>query len=688
VADIPGLLKDPQFNALDAASQKAVLGKIDPSFGSLSDQDYTAFRQRMGSAAPQGRTAAQQLGITNSWAAAPLDLVEGIGAGVMSTVRGVSKLAHRVLPAVPELPPEYAQAPDSVAGTVGKYGEQAAEFMAPVGLIGRAAKVVQGATAGMRGARVANVATRALVEGASAGVVATVQTGSPSEGIDTAKTAGMVSGGMQAVAPLVQKALPLVRNRLDPVKQVAMDWAEKHGIRLSTGQRTGNQMVTKMERGLENTFGSSGRTQDFFQGQAGELEAAGRGLVNRTQPGASLNPFEAGEKLSQRVQSVIADAKANADTLYSDVRSQYAANSHTVQVGVKTSPVLGPNGQPIQTPVMKTFELPVDVKAAKARLTPLFEELNVTMPEAKRQMSPGFQALKQIIEGPDVMDAVTADRNLSALKSLARGGNNQYLNSRSQGLAKVAIGQISADFDAALNAANPTILPKLQQARTFVKNQHTVAEILNALPDEPAALYQRVTSAGDRTYTDLAFLNRIAPGEMRQVGRTYLEGLFQKATNEGGFNRAAGVMADWNKLGPKTKSLLFGNQANVSELNKFFLAAKQLTQDPNPSGTGKLISTLGILGAGIDAFRTEGTLQDKAERFGVDVISLGATSNLLSRLLLTPGGAKLLTGVMTLPPKTPAFRQALNGVVSLVERNDDGQGAGTWEEYKSQAGNQ
>lgn len=46
MADIQGMLADPQFNALDAATQREALSRLDPDIGHLSDQDYANFRQR------------------------------------------------------------------------------------------------------------------------------------------------------------------------------------------------------------------------------------------------------------------------------------------------------------------------------------------------------------------------------------------------------------------------------------------------------------------------------------------------------------------------------------------------------------------------------------------------------------------------------------------------------------------
>lgn len=46
--NVKGLLSDPDFNKLDPATQKTVLGRVDPDFASLSDSDYQSFRQKIG----------------------------------------------------------------------------------------------------------------------------------------------------------------------------------------------------------------------------------------------------------------------------------------------------------------------------------------------------------------------------------------------------------------------------------------------------------------------------------------------------------------------------------------------------------------------------------------------------------------------------------------------------------------
>lgn len=47
MADVQGLLADPQFQGLDPATQKQVLGKIDSSFSSLTDQQLNDFKAKV-----------------------------------------------------------------------------------------------------------------------------------------------------------------------------------------------------------------------------------------------------------------------------------------------------------------------------------------------------------------------------------------------------------------------------------------------------------------------------------------------------------------------------------------------------------------------------------------------------------------------------------------------------------------
>src|ERR1700733_7256233 len=48
MADVQGLLADPKFNSLDEATQRQVLGRLDPTFSTLDSSGYQAFRAKVG----------------------------------------------------------------------------------------------------------------------------------------------------------------------------------------------------------------------------------------------------------------------------------------------------------------------------------------------------------------------------------------------------------------------------------------------------------------------------------------------------------------------------------------------------------------------------------------------------------------------------------------------------------------
>src|SRR5439155_26583312 len=97
--------------------------------------------------------------------------------------------------------------------------------------------------------------------------------------------------------------------------------------------------------------------------------------------------------------------------------------------------------------------------------------------------------------------------------------------------------------------------------------------------------------------------------------------------------------ADWERLGPETKQLMFGKEL-TSELDKFMLAAKRLTSPRNPSGsTHSMIAALCGLGAPGEIVRSlfAGNLPEAATIPATAVV----LPNVTARLLLTPAGVRL-----------------------------------------------
>ena len=467
-----------------------------------------------------------------------------------------------------------------------------------------------------------------------------------------------------AVLPKTVGRGPIVPTVTNPVEEAALSSVEGR-IPMTAGQRTQNVAAQRIEQGLQNVPGASSRAQQFYNAQREAIADEGARLVGEVSP-VQTDPYGAGAAVRQKGQEHITALKSQADNLYDDVRQATAANTKTLQVGNELTNVVDANGNPVPgKPIMRTFESPIDIRPLQESLRPIYKDLQRSMPIARQQASPAFTTLQDIMNrkinpapgeiSGRYMNAMDFDRALGAVKSLTRDGKNPLLTDRSQGLAKQIVKNGEFELQDALRGAGSDIPGKLASARGKVRDYYDTAELLNELHDEPAQVYTRLVGGGDKVYDQLTKLRKVAPEEVNTVGRTFLEGLMQKATTEGGFGKAGTVMNEWNRMGPRTKGLLFGPKL-TTDIDNFMLAAKRLTSVANPSGTANTLAALGTMGA-IGTAMVElvtGHPLAAATSMGVPV---GA--NVLSRVLFSPGGAKRLTQAMTYRVNTPGFRTAV-----------------------------
>lgn len=468
-------------------------------------------------------------------------------------------------------------------------------------------------------------------------------------------------------APSAIKAIPsAIRNLNNPVEEAALQSVEGK-VPMSVGQRTGSRGLQRVEQQLENFPGSSSQAQKFYANQQDALASEGQRLAAQPSP-VQTNEVGAGRAiLEDRLPDRINKMKSRANQLYDELRSVAAANKQTVQVGTKATGILDASGNPVTVPVTKTLETPVDLGPFRQQLEPLYNDLTSLMPIARRDASPAYADLKKLMENPQQqMDAMDFDRTLGAIKSIARDGANPYLTSQSQRVAKQVVAAGEKELQNALGTAGPDVQAKLRTARNMVKGYHDTGELLASLNDEPAALYKNLTTGGDKAFGTLQELSKVAPQQVKTVARTFLEGLMQKATNEGGFARGAGIMQDWNRLGPEAKKLLFGEQL-TNDLDNFLLAAKRLTTQTNPSGSAHGIAALhgtAAVGTAITGALT-GNVPLAAGAIGEAFIA----PKVAAQLLLTPGGARLLTKGLTVPVNTPQFQSTMDAIGALTRAN-------------------
>jgi hypothetical protein len=318
------------------------------------------------------------------------------------------------------------------------------------------------------------------------------------------------------------------------------------------------------------------------------------------------------------------------------------------------------------SPTGPTMALPVDLRAAKAALRPVLEQWDQTWPLTRRQASPAYQALSSMLAGPDDVPLSVAERNLGALKGAARSAGPA--RDVAHGLAAKGVGILQDAVDTTAQSAKVpagqtvapgaplTAMEALTAGRSATSAKWGVADMVKALRKEPVQAARQIVQRGDAALEQLQTLQKTAPEVMPKLGRAVLEDLITRATAEGSFTRAARLWADWQNLGPKTKAVLFGHEPGlVRDLDRFFLVAKRIGDNPNPSGTGHVVS-----------LATQGTGVIVAPVSSAAVQLTGAA---VSKLLHSRRGVRLLTEGLTIPvtgPKSAAQAATLTELARLA----------------------
>lgn len=444
---------------------------------------------------------------------------------------------------------------------------------------------------------------------------------------ETGDVATGVGAGAGLIAPAVLTR-PIVgavkssfRRSPNPALQDAVAFGQREGIPLDAATATGNRFIQSAQKRVSDSFGGAGVAEDFQAQQAQALTQTGQRLAGRVsrQPVA---PETAGQEIRDAITGKIRKANEVQGRAYSKVEAAEAnpANVRTVQTG--TQRVADPSLTSVATQaVTEKMPLPVDVRQAKAALKPIRDRLKNLYPVAKRDASAGYQALSNIVDGPDFQPLSVVDDNLGAIKAIVREADMPEMRTVSQGLAAKSVEQL--DQAVRSTARQAGVMPALKAGRKATVYKYAAGDVLDGIRQEPVRAFQQATLANDAGVAKLREIARFAPGELPKVGRAYLDDLIGKATAEGGFDRAAGLMASWQKLGPQTKAMLFQDRALIKDLDRFFLLAKKIGENPNPSGTARV-----------------------ATAFNVASGTLGYP---LAKLFYTPQGVKLLTRGLQIP---------------------------------------
>jgi hypothetical protein len=437
---------------------------------------------------------------------------------------------------------------------------------------------------------------------------------------DYAGAAGTVVGtGLSLAAPELLKnakvsVLPALANP-NPTEAAALDYLSDKGVPVPAGARTGNQFVKNAQKAADVTPIGAVVAQRSDAAATNALRTEAADLANRAYP-TPVVPEQAGASLRNNLGQAAAQRGQEAETSYNTFRQLEQQNP-----------------------------MPVDISDIKQKLAPIYREMQTWMQPALRNASAGFQAVKSILEGPDVIPASQAEIGLGGLKALAREGAG-----RNAGLAKFVVPQLQNEIDGTVAARDPHALIELRAGRSAAAAQYGTQAILDDIRTEPVQAFNQMTYAKDAGIDMLRTVSKEAPGEMRKLGRAWLENAFEKAQQEGGFGHSAQLYQNWENLGPETKRLLF-NARHVADLDKFFLGAKKLADNPNPSGT----AVLGI-SAGTGALLLH-------PQTGVPLI-LGAGA--VSKMLPSPAGVQALLNGLQVPLKGAGAAMAASQILKAA----------------------
>jgi len=275
---------------------------------------------------------------------------------------------------------------------------------------------------------------------------------------------------------------------------------------------------------------------------------------------------------------------------------------------------------------------PVDIKAAQAALKPIYDEL---VAEAKLTLFVGADAtnlrsLRQFMVLDDATtNLATADRALGKVKKLARerGGD-----------AKKQVEALEAQVQAAAARAGRPAVDALTAGRDAIKARVPLREALDEFTGtgtyfEPAKAYGKLVRPSDTSINFLRAIQKVDPDLPLQTGRAWLETHLAPVTEKGGFENVDKLVAEWNKLGPSSKPLLFGGTNNVTALDQLMRLAQELNKVHNRSGSTTMGVAVGSL-AGLMAFPAEAIM---------GLLGAGA----ISAITRSPAAVKLLTQGMT-----------------------------------------
>jgi hypothetical protein len=261
-----------------------------------------------------------------------------------------------------------------------------------------------------------------------------------------------------------------------------------------------------------------------------------------------------------------------------------------------SKPALPPSAGVTPEPPPVTMGMPVALKPLQDAMRPDHARL---MAEAQVAPLMGSKAeaarvLDRLMQAPEWVPVSVADSVLGELKGVSRA-DVPALRTEGQAIAAKAVQTLSQQVDEIVSQV-PGASEMLTRGRAATVRKFAAADVLKDLQADPVRTFNALTGPGNTQLDLLEQVQQQAPQLLPQIGRAKLDQLLNLATERGRFQHTDKLYADWQKMGADRKALLFGGPDQVQALDDFFLLAKRIGENPNPSGTAHTLTALNVTG--------------------------------------------------------------------------------------------
>lgn len=410
MADVKGMLNDPEFNKMPMPQQKEALGKLDPEFSNLSDDQYQQFRQKM-LAPKRGPNFQRQQVFQNPLAPPtgykPQDL----------TWRDYRALGVNNIP--------------TVAGGLGAAFAGGIPGAAGAGMAGEAAKEALVSMVGqenLSGPHIKVEAPPGSLRGASGRIV---QSGIEQGGFEAGgELAGMLTRGLLGGAFSAEGRAH--ENTL--IKKAS----EEYGLKLTAPEIAGKARMAQ---------------------RVGEYSILSQSFIRSKWGQAAANGVQAIDDILRRIYiptspSATGEAVQGMFKLSSDLYRQEAQNMYEQQL----KPVAGNiliDMRPVKAAAQRMLDAVVPVKATYKSVGGLGTKAE--------------QMLADIAHSPDGVPFSVVHEMRSNLMKVSPDVD-ALMADKVQGAAKNLVGETTGAIDTSLSASNPQVKQLWEDARAFYKD--------------------------------------------------------------------------------------------------------------------------------------------------------------------------------------------------------------------------